>query len=58
MKLELKGSNIDNASNNNIGKATLVRVHCTSKVFATLTIKEGIRMNATVGTVYIPVKGY
>ena len=24
MKLELKGSNIDNASNNNIGKATLV----------------------------------
>ena len=30
MKLELKGSNIDNASNNNIGKATLVRVHCTS----------------------------
>ena len=53
MKLELKGSNIDNASNNNIGKATLVRVHCTSA--ATLTIKEA-SAGATVGTVYISIR--
>lgn len=54
MKLELKGSNIDNASGNNIGNATLVRVHCTSA--ATLTLREA-SAGDVVGTVFIPAGG-
>ena len=54
MKIKILGSNIDNASNNNIGSATLVRVHCTSA--ATLTLKTASAA-ATIGTMHIPAGG-
>ena len=50
MKLKLLGSSIANASGNNIGTATLVRVHATSA--ATLTLKLA-SAGDTVGTVYV-----
>jgi len=50
MKLKLLGSNVDNASANNIGEATLVRVHCTAAATLTLRLAGG---GAIVGSVYI-----
>jgi hypothetical protein len=50
MKLKLLGANIDNASANNIGEATLVRVHCTAAATATLRLAGG---GAVVGSVFI-----
>jgi len=50
MKLKLLGQSVDNASNNNIGEATLVRVHCTAA--ATLTLRLA-GAGAIVGSVYI-----
>jgi hypothetical protein len=50
MKLKLLGQNVDNASANNIGEATLVRVHCTAAATLTLRLASG---GAIVGSVYI-----
>jgi len=50
MKLKLLGQSIDNASANNIGGATLVRIHCTSAATATLRLAGG---GSIVGSVYI-----
>ncbi len=50
MKLKLLGSSIANASGNNIGNATLVRVHATSAATLTLRLVSG---GDIVGTVFI-----
>lgn len=50
MKLKLLGSNVDNASANNIDEATLVRVHCTAAATLTLRTASGA---AVIGSVYI-----
>ena len=50
MKLKLLGSNIDNASANNINEATVVRVHCTSAATLTLRTAGG---STVIGSVYI-----
>lgn len=50
MKLKLLGTSISNASANNIGEATLVRVHATAPVTLTLRTAGGV---AVVGSVYL-----
>ena len=50
MKLKLVGSSVADANRNNIGEATLVRVHATSAATLTLRLASA---GSVVGTVFI-----